>query len=257
MLGRFQELLKRKAGESLENWNVPFFRVGGAGTHFPRLDENGMPAYPPNLLSPARAFGPLSIPSPEVPRDEATIEELLESIGFGGTWFDSHDVESYLRTKGIYLDGSSSLIDVDPRMIERGPPLLLSSSSTGSSHSGASPLTAPATPIPDTTVPFMDSTFLYQELPDPYSTEMPDVYADKGMDVTMGAAMDVNFMNPTSQSGAPTLESVLARRDQPMTLDVSKMLERMVNGSACLGRAPGFRRKDIDNALLLALQEAF
>ena len=58
MLKRFQEVLKRKAGASLENWHLPFFRVGGAGTHFPRRDDQGNPIYPPNMYSPAKAFGP-------------------------------------------------------------------------------------------------------------------------------------------------------------------------------------------------------
>lgn len=49
----------------------------------------------------------------------------------------------------------------------------------------------------------------------------------------------------------------MQRTTRPVTVDVSKMLERIVDGSACLGRAPGFRRKDIDNALVMALQEAF
>src|SRR5204863_6022194 len=63
MSARFQDLLRRKAGESLENWNVPFFHVGGAGTHFPRRDEHGNPIYPPNIFPPAKAFGPLALPT--------------------------------------------------------------------------------------------------------------------------------------------------------------------------------------------------
>ena len=105
MLNRFQELLKRKAGESLENWNVPFFRIGGAGTHFPRRDDMGRKVYPPNIFSPAKAFGPMPFVVAEIPHSMTTVEQLVEAVGFGGVWFDSHDVEEYLRTKGIFLDG--------------------------------------------------------------------------------------------------------------------------------------------------------
>lgn len=264
MLARFQELLKRKAGESLENWNVPFFHVGGAGTHFPRLDAQGRPIYPPNIFSPAKAFGPLAIPTAEMLRDEATIEQLLESIGFGGVWFDSHDVEGYLRTKGIHLDGQSSFVEIDPLAIERAPPLLLhSSSSTTSSTSGASPIRSPATPIQNTPQQVTHTSY-FQELPDPYGSDsllLPNKLLE--YDVTFGGAGSSRAGGqrwpslPPSPGHTPSFQEMLQRTPQPVTVDVSKLLERIVDGSACLGRAPGFRRKDIDNALVMALQEAF
>jgi hypothetical protein len=263
MLARFQELLKRKAGESLENWNVPFFRVGGAGTHFPRLDAHGEPIYPPNIFSPARAFGPLALPTAETPRDEATIEQLLESIGFGGVWFDSHDVEGYLRSKGIHLDGQSSFVEIDPLAIEHAPPLLPHSSS--STTSGASPTRSPATPIQDTPRQVTETSH-FQELPDPYGPDgLLFPLSDKPLeyDVTFGAAGNGRTGDqrqpslPPSPGHTPSFQEMLQRTPRPVTVDVSKLLERIVDGSACLGRAPGFRRKDIDNALIMALQEAF
>jgi hypothetical protein len=266
MLARFQELLKRKAGESLENWNVPFFHIGGAGTHFPRLDAQGRPIYPPNIFSPARAFGPLALPTAETPRDEATIEQMLESIGFGGVWFDSHDVEGYLRTKGMHLDGQSSFVEIDPLAIERAPPLLLhSSSSTTSSTSSASPIRSPATPIQNTPQQVTDTNY-FQELPDPYGSDsllfpLRDKLPED--DVTFGGAGSSRVDDqrwpslPPSPGHTPSFQEVLQRTPRPVTVDVSKLLERIVDGSACLGRAPGFRRKDIDNALVMALQEAF
>jgi hypothetical protein len=266
MLARFQELLKRKAGESLENWNVPFFHIGGAGTHFPRLDAQGKPIYPPNIFSPARAFGPLALPTAETPRDEATIEQLLESLGFGGVWFDSHDVEGYLRTKGIHLDGQSSFVEIDPLVIERAPPLLLhSSSSTTSSTSGASPIRSPATPIQNTPQQITDTSY-FQELPDPYGSDsllFPPRDKLLEYDVPFGGAGGSRADGhrwpslPPSPGHTPSFQEMLQRTPQPVTVDVSKLLERIVDGSACLGRAPGFRRKDIDNALVMALQEAF
>jgi hypothetical protein len=266
MLARFQELLKRKAGESLENWNVPFFHIGGAGTHFPRLDAQGRPIYPPNIFPPARAFGPLALPTAEAPRDEATIEQLLESIGFGGVWFDSHDVEGYLRAKGIHLDGQSSFVEIDPLAIERTPPLLLhSSSSATSSTSGASPIRSPATPIQNTPQQVTDASY-FQELPDPYGSDsLLFSLRDKPLedDVTFGGAGNSRADGqrwpslPPSPGHTPSFQEMLQRTPRPVTVDVSKLLERIVDGSACLGRAPGFRRKDVDNALVMALQEAF
>jgi hypothetical protein len=266
MLVRFQELLKRKAGESLENWNVPFFHVGGAGTHFPRLDEQGRPVYPPNIFSPAKAFGPLALPTAETPREEATIENLLNSIGFGGIWFDSNDVEGYLRTKGLNLDGHSSFVEIDPSTIERAPPLLLhSTNSATSSISGTSFIRSPATPTHNQPLPIADTGYFAQELPDPFApaddNNLLFAYQDKPLeyDVTMGAGNGLQHWPslPSSPGRTPSFQEILQRTNQPVTVDVSKLLERIVDGSACLGRAPGFRRKDIDNALVMALQEAF
>lgn len=265
MLGRFQELLKRRAGESLENWNVPFFHIGGAGTHFPRLDEQGQAVYPPNILSPARAFGPLALPTAETPRDEATMELLLESIGFGGVWFDSHDVESYLRTKGLHLDGNSSFVDIDPSAVDRAPPLLLhSNSSTSSRSSGVSPLSSsPRTSILDTTLQIADPNYPFQELPDPFGPDSLIIYPTFQDKVTTYPAADFQHQQPQSPSRVPDFQDILYHHQrhnsstQPVTVDVSKLLDRIVEGSACLGRAPGFRRKDIDNALVMAIQEAF
>ena len=265
MLARFQELLKRKAGESLENWDVPFFHVGGAGMHFPRLDEQGRPIYPPNIFSAAKAFGPLALPTAETPRDEATVEQLLHSIGFGGVWFDSHDVEGYLKTKGINLDGHSSFVEIDLSTIERAPPLLLSSqSSTTSSPSGMSPIRSPVTPTQNNTLQIPDTSYFHQELPDPFGPDKSLFpYQDKlpEYDVTMGAGSTENGQHwpglPSSLGRASSFQEILQRTSHPVTIDVSKMLERMVDGGACLGRAPGFRRQDVDNALVMAVQEAF
>jgi hypothetical protein len=273
MSARFQELLRRKAGESLENWNVPFFHVGGAGTHFPRRDEHGNPIYPPNMFPPAKAFGPLALPTAEMPRDEATIEQLLESIGFGGVWFDSHDVEGYLRTLGIYLDGHSSFVEINPSTIERTPPLLLhSSNSTTSSTSSASPVRSPEPPTQHPSLQIAEEGYFTREPPDAFvgtdsnsnnNSSLLPPYQDKALhsyDIGMGAIGSTQQQwpsLPSSPGRTPTVQEVLQRTTRPVTLDVSKMLERIVDGSACLGRAPGFRRTDIDDALVAALQEAF
>ena len=51
--------------------------------------------------------------------------------------------------------------------------------------------------------------------------------------------------------------SVNARR-QTVTIDVERLLQRLVeHAGTCLGRAPGFRKEQVDVALALSLQEAF
>src|SRR5262249_5897750 len=94
---------------------------------------------------PAKAFGPSPLVIPETPRSEESISEMLEAIGFGGEWFDAHDVEEYLKTKGIALDGHSSFVEVDPSV----PALVHRPSCDGNSSSDTdasdSPVVSPTT----------------------------------------------------------------------------------------------------------------
>jgi hypothetical protein len=252
MLIRFQELLKRKAGESLENWNVPFFRVGGAGTHFPRLDEAGRPVYPPNMHSAASVFRPLRWLEPETPRAETTTERMLEAIGYGGEWFDSHDVEEYLKSKGIHLDGTSSFIEIDPSVISLPP--LTSNASTPMLDPAGSPVVTP----PASATPHLEG-YLDQEVQKAFaSSDMYDFMAtaenpNKSM---WPNTLDFGFSHDSTEY-RPTLQELIGSKQTSVTMDVSKFLERMVDGAACLGRAPGFRKSHIDNSLALSLQEAF
>ena len=285
MLVRFQALLKRKAGESLENWNVPFFHVGGAGTHYPRRDADGKPVYPPNMLAPEKAFGeqygPRAWVEVETPREGST-HEILDSIGFGGQWFDSHDVEEYLKTKGIYLDGQSSFIEIDPTVIQLtlpSPRQSLSGSEETSMTNNSSPL---RTPSPFGNGGLLEAQDMYAQ-PQPrfddfnlFETSLMDSNTADGFDKSAADVYnkqiwpwtdapvlptDPSFSN--SETQLPVLGQMsnylntLGARTQSLTFDVEKFLERMIGGSACLGRAPGYRKELIDNALAMSLAEAF
>ena len=263
LVARFQELLKRKAGENLENWNVPFVRIGGAGTHFPRRDDQGNPVYPPNVVSAARAIGPMQFSVVETPREAESTEQLLEALGLGGEWFDAHDVEEYLKTKGINVDGHSSFVEIDPFTMP--PPLVAATSaSTASSNSSGSPLQRPPTPEYGRGAQIGADVFSAQELPDPFGPDGLFMAQDKLLDYGevdgMGPRVwdqQMDLSDRASAGYSPSFQDIVYRSQHPLTLDVGKLLDRMVDGSACLGRAPGFRRKDVDNALVMALQEAF
>lgn len=110
----FQNLLKRGSGESLELWGLPFYRIGGAGTHYPREDEFGNVIYPPNMRLPKRILGSLPVSATEIPDGQEGAQDSLGLMGLGGEWFDSHDVEKYLEDNGIFLNAHSSFVEVDP-----------------------------------------------------------------------------------------------------------------------------------------------
>lgn len=123
ILSRLQGALNRASDEIPEAWNLPFFHLGGAGTHYPRRDVHGNPLYPPNMHPISEAFGFWTFQSSEIPEAERNLGRLLNAFGFDGEWFDSHDVEGFLREKGIFLDDQSAFLEVPESSLTVGSPL--------------------------------------------------------------------------------------------------------------------------------------
>ncbi|KAL6234527.1 hypothetical protein BDW75DRAFT_162703 [Aspergillus navahoensis] len=98
---RFRQLLIGGCTDPLEVPSLPFYSVGGAGTHFPDLDDEGNAIYPANSRMPRRVLGVL----PWAELGTKGKEEALEIYGLGGEWFDSRDVEGYLRLHGVDVNG--------------------------------------------------------------------------------------------------------------------------------------------------------
>lgn len=105
----FRDLVSSERGSSLEISALPFYGIGGAGTHYATKDKNGNPIYPPKMRLPRRILG--TLPMPGILGDSNSAQQAqsnLELCGFGGQWFDCRDVEGYLREKGVDLDGPGS-----------------------------------------------------------------------------------------------------------------------------------------------------
>ncbi|KAL4983393.1 thioesterase-like superfamily-domain-containing protein [Aspergillus falconensis] len=98
---RFRQILMGGCTDPLEVPSLPFYSVGGAGTHFPDLDEEGNAIYPVNSRMPRRVLGVLPWADLGTKGDEAA----LEVHGLGGEWFDSRDVEGYLGLHGVDVNG--------------------------------------------------------------------------------------------------------------------------------------------------------
>lgn len=93
---RFRQILQGSNSDPLEILSLPFYSIGGAGTHFPDLDEEGNAIYPVNSRPPRRILGILPWSDFDLEGDGA-----LDTYGLGGEWFDSRDVEGYLRHHGV------------------------------------------------------------------------------------------------------------------------------------------------------------
>ncbi|KAL2810039.1 thioesterase-like superfamily-domain-containing protein [Aspergillus granulosus] len=93
----FRRLLTGGCTDSLELLGLPFYKVGGAGTHFPDVDVEGNAVYPVNSRMPRRILGIL----PCAGMEDKLADQALVAYGLGGEWFDCRDVEGYLRQQGV------------------------------------------------------------------------------------------------------------------------------------------------------------
>lgn len=109
----FRRLVSGGVEDPLELSTLPFYCIGGAGTHYPINDDLGNPVYPSNMRLPRRVLGLL--PMAEIINEAGPAQDSqrhLEIFGLGGQWFDCRDVEGYLRDQGVNLEGSSLFAEV-------------------------------------------------------------------------------------------------------------------------------------------------
>jgi hypothetical protein len=109
-------LVRSGAGERLDIPALPFYCIGGAGTHYPRV-EGGNRVWHEKMRLPRRVLGTVASSLNE---DIASVdrERLLEMAGLDGVWLDSNDVVGFLEEKGVLggnqmEEGTSMSLDID------------------------------------------------------------------------------------------------------------------------------------------------
>lgn len=113
-------LLEGGLEEAPETWGMPFFLLGGAGTHYPRRDHTGRPVLPPNALPVSKFIGAFLHQTTE-PQSFLCDHDLLSNLGLDGEWLDSYDVEGYLKEKGIFLSADTTFCRVPARAFSMKP----------------------------------------------------------------------------------------------------------------------------------------
>jgi len=134
----FKNLLSRSSNESLEISRLPFYTIGGAGTHFTRKDSSGQPIFPSNTRLPKRILGSPRLSGTNPSKQEKEYTEFLEMRGYGGIWFDSYEVERYLMEKGLLLNSSYSLRGTGQNIEYPTPNISLDPSSSNTTISNIS-----------------------------------------------------------------------------------------------------------------------
>ena len=111
--GYLKSLIERSGSQNLEYWGAPAWHVGSAGLHYPRVGIDAAGAAP-EWWAGKGPVGPLHLDQPDTPMPGCSkVEEVEEKVGYDGEWFDPNDVEQYLRSKGIRLDGQSTIVELD------------------------------------------------------------------------------------------------------------------------------------------------
>lgn len=280
---RIKYKLMRPANEPLEMWELPVLHVGGSGHHFRRDGVDNSKA-PPQGFARDRNFGPWQRPTGTTPADVYPYQ-VAEWLGIEGVWFDGYDVEQYLRTKGLYLDGSAAIakleIDDAGQPVAANPGLGSPSDGTTLSYSTPDSPTSPA----EANVEFLNTPSVNQVLSEMTATEVYSL--DPAMDVdfpvytTMSDKMDLNMFPPLDDVSAvdaaistelvPAAGPAVKKRE--VAIDVEKLIRGMFcfsfklstltcypalhSKAICLGRSPGIKREDVDVALQEVIQEAW
>ncbi|KAI9692040.1 MAG: hypothetical protein M1820_009575 [Bogoriella megaspora] len=214
---RFKSILTKSTSESLEFWQTPFIRLGGAGTHFPRRNLDGTPLFAPNAYN-VHPIAPNSnvVQLRNAENNEVYCDMLIDITGYEGDWFDPIDVEGYLTSKGIHIDPQSSFADV--QMLEADLPELGMSPHESSGSSSSNPTTplvqdASAQPydLDQSSAPFLSQSF-FNDLDKNHMRSMSPI------DSTLAFEDLDPLTTNTSTSRRPSPSSRSSSHNSPATL---------------------------------------
>ncbi|KAJ5143679.1 uncharacterized protein N7515_002466 [Penicillium bovifimosum] len=133
----YRKTLQSEIGSTLEFSKMPFYTLGGAGKHFPRVSPEGTPVYPQNIRRPGKILrrmvrilqrggiqdwdedwsGDREPASPEQSQVHMSQEDITRSLDLDGEWFDCHDVQGYLLHRGLVLEGSALRLGVPESLV--------------------------------------------------------------------------------------------------------------------------------------------
>lgn len=136
----FRRVLHSEIGGPLEVTKLPYYTLGGASTHYPRIGLDGQPVYPENLRRPGKVLRRMSRilrrggiqdwdedwsgdAEPDDGHDQVKVErgmseeDRLRALDLEGEWFDCHDVQGYLEHRGVVLNGSSLWLEVPAAVV--------------------------------------------------------------------------------------------------------------------------------------------
>lgn len=267
IMAKCQDILTKSTNEPLELYQTPFISIGGAGQHY--TDRP-----PPNcyVIKPGRG-GHHRLVNLETGFD-AGIDMNIDLQQYEGEWFDPNDVSKYLESLGMHIDPRSTFTET--HMVNGGPlhSLLISGGlmlpegpkalSSGPSSISSSPRLAHITAgtLQD------GATRLFPELGLNGSERGGEAYSAAAW--LMGASVQTpDFLSPAEgwngvQPGAWPAHpltppaSVSPKPSHPtrvITFDIGSLIDYIIARGICLGRNPGFKRRDVERAVITSVIE--
>ena len=276
--GIIGDVVASTAQEPLGNFNLPDLHLGGSGLHYPRNKGCNDPEPPGGWIS-QRMLRPWPWPNVQTAPPEQFPDGVSLYANMEGVWFDGHDVEMYLRSKGLRLDDSSLRAQIEIQ--EDSPTTSLEPLVESPSTSASGTISGPQSP--EAQKNDLGTNFFSPQVEQFFSnlengtanlengldfdfTLMNNAVEDKGMDAPGFAPNSLFGSLPSGQS---------RKRARKVTIDVDRLLNgkqprshmelgstRLMNvaelnqRSVCIGKGPGYRPADVDMALSRVLQEA-
>jgi hypothetical protein len=141
---RLERKMDATSKDPLYNWRTPFVHLGGSGTYYP-LDEDISGTLMPKFRT-GMSMGPFS--SSVISARENLMESdfRIALPGFEGEFFDSNDVEKYLRGRGINIPPNTEFLAIDLDLLSINDiPSPMSTHSESEHSTGHSPKTPTST----------------------------------------------------------------------------------------------------------------
>ncbi|KAF2401701.1 hypothetical protein EJ06DRAFT_580960 [Trichodelitschia bisporula] len=284
LLAKFRSLLTRSTNDPLEVLNTPFIHLGGAGLHYAKgRVHNGYTVAPGPVITRARLES--------TDQEGVAVDIDLDLAEYAGQWFDANDVEGYLEERGVVLDPQALFADATVgydfaeqlREYMHSPvePIGQTASERSASALSGSPLLS--TEAMDTTTE-LSVARLFPELADlerrsaaevdqsaaawllGSGERTPDFLGSGWMYIQPAAGWDmrdeVGGDGGSARSGSMSGGESRGRRSQrsdmrKITIDVSRFIDELIRSAICLGRAPGFRKGNVDRALASAVLQVY
>ncbi|PVH83193.1 hypothetical protein DL98DRAFT_413685 [Cadophora sp. DSE1049] len=255
---RLRRAIVKTNKDALSQWKNPFVHIGGSGTFYPDSDPTNDDLRP--KLRTGFSIGPFS-PAATEARDLFVEDMRCNFPGYEGQFFDSNDVEGYLRGRGLDIPPSADFItaELDVSVFtEAGTPKSISSLDISSPKTPESPreqrLADPS---------FASHTFNFTN-PEPKDFPFPQLkYGNwDGQGNVSNANIDPIFNTLPGASSGEDLrrqspESVPFTEKRLVTVNVQTLINEILKKAVCLGRAPGFRPSDVNAAIVAAVKAGF
>lgn len=283
---RIRASLDRNQGESLDNWQTPFWALGGAGQHqiqqdhsHGRVGNQGTEEHLKHAFAGGNlGLGPFDTKTSEI-RDKKIDPRMRITLpGFQGDFYDAEEVELYLQSRGVAIQPGQDYLttQVDVTSFEGGgardhhsmpgfddwPQSLDDAfdprpSSATLRPPSLSPGTGSATDSIPLTMPNVPSSNNAWSVHDGSTSsgmgalhsQFPDFFTG-GM-LAPGSREDDG--STLAFAGTTTRDSVTPEnRKTLVTLDVNALIREIASHAVCLGRSPGWRPKDVNAAFWMA-----